>query len=78
MKAQRFDTYDMVCFACPRLLERKLEQLQGVASAEADLRRGTTSVVYDASLTSEAAIACEIQKCGFRVAVPVRKRTEVA
>lgn len=74
MKAQRFDTYGMTCAACPRLVERKLERLDGVVSAEADLVRGTTSVVYDAALVEEAAIACEIAQCGFRVGVRLRPR----
>lgn len=69
MKAKRFDTLGMVCPACPKVLERKLERIQGVASAEADLRSGKTTVIYDASMVDEWSIAEAIYRAGFGVTV---------
>lgn len=72
MKAKRFDIFGMVCPACPKALEIKLEQIPGVTSAEADLSRGTTTVVYDADVTDEVSIAEEIHRSGFGVRVTLQ------
>lgn len=69
MRAKRFDTFGMVCPACPKVLEIKLERIPGVTSTETDLRRGTTTVVYDSDVTDDISIAEEIHRSGSGVRV---------
>lgn len=59
----------MHCPACPKLLEKRLESLPGVTSAEALLKLGTTTVIYDGSTIDEARIVEEIRRCGFAARV---------
>jgi copper chaperone CopZ len=69
MTARTFGTTGMVCPACPKLLEKSLERLSGVTSAEADLRLGTTTVVFDQGVVTEWAIADAIHYAGFGVSL---------
>ena len=67
MKIDTFDTRGMACPACPRLIDRKLEGMRGVLSAESDWLRCRTTVVFDDAVVSEAAILDAIRLAGFGV-----------
>jgi copper chaperone CopZ len=62
----------MECPACAKVLDRRLERVQGVASAESDLLRGMTSVVFDQMRVDEDAIAAIIRGCGFEATIHQR------
>jgi copper chaperone CopZ len=62
----------MECPACPKVLDLKLERLPGVVSAESDLRRGRTTVVYDSSVVDSGSLVRAIDGCGFRAVIDRR------
>lgn len=58
-------TTGMKCWACPKLIEKRLERLSGVQAVNSDYEKGTTVVTFDAEWVSMVDVIDEIEEAGF-------------
>lgn len=56
----------MTCAGCERTVQRVIEKVEGVASANADLNSSTVSVEYDSSKVKIDDIKSAIDKVGYK------------
>ena len=56
----------MTCSGCERTVQRVIANLEGVESAEADLRTSTVSVVYDPEKVKVDQIKSAVSKVGYK------------
>ena len=56
----------MSCSGCERTIQKVVSNLEGVASAKADLSTSTVSVVYDPERVNVDAIQSAINKIGYK------------
>ncbi len=57
----------MTCTGCEALIERRVKELPGVESVEADHKEKTTKVVFDQTLTSIPEVSGTIEDAGYKV-----------
>ena len=62
-----FDIRGMTCASCVRRVERSLEKVDGVRSAEVNLATERAVVTYDPSLADADAFQSAIEKAGYEV-----------
>jgi sulfite exporter TauE/SafE/copper chaperone CopZ len=57
----------MSCSSCKARIERALKGLEGVALAEASLRKGSARIEYDENLVSREELKAAVEKAGYAV-----------
>lgn len=66
MKKVKFDIFGMTCSSCQAHVEKTLEKLEGVVSAEVDLEKKIAVVEYESELENDT-IKEVITEEGFEV-----------
>ncbi|MGH2725785.1 MAG: heavy-metal-associated domain-containing protein [Actinomycetota bacterium] len=56
MARSMFKVTGMHCGSCGMLIDDAVEELPGVESSETDVRKGSTTVVHDESLSQKAIV----------------------
>lgn len=64
-----FDVPDMTCGLCPLTVETAMSGVEGVQSVEVDLDTLSARVIFDAALTTAAAIAEASAQAGYPATV---------
>lgn len=69
MEAVHIKTVGFYCGACPKVVEKAVGSLDGVADVIAVRSMGLTSVLYDPDVVNRATLCERIRKAGFAAQV---------
>lgn len=69
MESTVLKTGGMHCGSCSMLIEMTVDELPGIGSVKADYGKGTTSVEFDPSKVTVAAIIAAIKDAGYTAEV---------